>query len=79
MSYQVEFDTTVLGGLLVTARATIYPAEPDVGIFYPYMDGEVELFWGSGKPYRSLPVSMYDKLSARDWDRIEEDARGGEN
>ena len=33
-----ELDTTILGGLPVTVRFTIAKAEPDIGIFYPYVD-----------------------------------------
>ena len=73
MYQQVEFDTHILGGLPVTVRADVCPPESDVGIDHSYA-ANLEFFWGTGKSYRPLPQSMYNKLSARDWDLLEEEA-----
>lgn len=47
MSY-VDVDITVLGGLPVTVRAYIEPADREVGIFRPYI-GDVEITHIAGK------------------------------
>lgn len=41
MCKTLEADITILGGLPVTMKYTVYPAEPDVGISSEY----VEDFW----------------------------------
>ncbi len=44
-------DTTVLGGLPVTVEYSWAPAEPDVGIFRPYVT-DWYITHVAGKPYR---------------------------
>lgn len=73
MSREVEFETTVKGGLPVIATCRLYPAEPDIGITQEQVEME-SICWLSGKEvsrnvYRSIPQS--------DIDRIEEEARNG--
>lgn len=69
---EVEFETTINGGLPVVVAAKIHPAEPDVGI----LDGqpEFELFWIGGGACKI-------NISDADWARIEleclDHARGG--
>jgi|TARA_Y100000310_G_C20296695_1_gene629759 hypothetical protein len=67
---QVTFQTTILGGLPVEVTAGIAPAEPDVGINYPYAE-DFELCFLSG---HSCPASIYDRITAREWDTLEEEA-----
>lgn len=57
MSKKVEFESTVLGGLPVLVRATIYPPEPDTGGFTKQVEID-EICWLSGKP-------VTDKVNAR--------------
>lgn len=46
MPRHVEFETTIKGGLPVIVKATLYPPEPDVGIFD--WQPEYALYWLNG-------------------------------
>lgn len=35
---KIEFETKVRGGLTITVEADVAPAEPDVGLFGPYVE-----------------------------------------
>lgn len=64
------FQTTILGGLPVEVTANIAPAEPDVGINYPYAE-DFELCFLTGHP---CPASMYDRITADGWADLEAEA-----
>ena len=68
MSTPVEIETTILGGLPVCVKADIQPAEPDVGIMYPYPE-DIQIFW-VGKKLCGVPQSIYDRITERENDLI---------
>ena len=63
----VEFTARVCGGFPVNVRASIAPAEPDVGIFTPWVD-DLEITTLCGKPAPWL------KISEKEIDRLHEEA-----
>ena len=67
---QVEFESKVFGGLPVVAKATIYEAEPDVGITYDYAE-DVRLYWKSGKEFSP---KLYARVTPEEWDRLHMEA-----
>lgn len=56
----VEFTAHVCGGFPVNVRASIAPAEPDVGIFTPWID-DLEITTLRGKPAPWLKISERDR------------------
>ena len=76
----VEFDSTIRGGLPVLVYATIFPAEPDVGIFSPQVEIE-DIFWQPrrGKynrkaALRSIPQKLFDQAMENDRESLEHEA-----
>ena len=65
MTYIVEEEITVLGGLPVVCKAWFSPAEPDVGIFQTYMS-DYELYWVPSKngKLHNVPTSIYDRVES---------------
>lgn len=61
-----EIETTIKGGLPVIVRASVHPAEPDVGIFTKQVDID-DICWLSGK---SVSRKIYNSISAEDFERI---------
>jgi hypothetical protein len=71
MSREIEVGARILGGLPVLVFATIYPAEPDIGIFSEQVEvGEV--CWLSGKP---LPDKVCKRMKRKDDDACIEAVR----
>lgn len=74
MSYHhdVDFETTVLGGLPVRVTANIARAEPDVGYMYDWID-EYAIYW-IGKKERLVPQSILERIEASRYevDRLDE-------
>lgn len=70
MSTPIEMETTILGGLPVIVKAQIAPAEPSVGIPYPYPD-DYQIFW-IGKKLREVPDSVYNRMTDKEKDLINE-------
>lgn len=68
--HDVEFQSTVKDGLPIIVRATINPAEPDVGIMFAYPD-DLDVYWPNGMP---ISASMYDTIPQKDIDRLHEEA-----
>jgi len=66
MAHKVQCDTTILGGLPVTAHGCVQPAEPDVGIFEAYIE-DPHITWLSGA---SIPNSMDQRITPNEWERI---------
>ena len=56
----MRIETTIKGGLPVTASATIAPPEPDVAIPGPYVADDLEIRWLSGNVC-NLPLSEADE------------------
>lgn len=72
MARSVEFESTVKGGLPVSVFASIYPPEPDVGIFYPQVE-ITDIKW-IGKKGKSVPDCIWDHAEKHDFDRLEMEA-----
>lgn len=70
MSRCVEFEDTVKGGLPVLVIASVYRAEPDVGIMHEYAEIE-DICWPTGK---SVTQKVYDSISEDDMERLAEAA-----
>ena len=68
-------ETTVLGGLLIEVDFSVYPAEPDVGIFSPYAD-DFKIVAVGGKPKKQKHLAwLYDRIEkAGEWETIAETA-----
>ncbi len=68
----ISFETTTSTGLPVYVEATVFPPEPDVGIFSEYVD-EVDAFFvprpRAKKRYR-IPQALLD----REYDHLREAA-----
>jgi len=62
MSIEIETEARIFGGLPVLVFATVYEAEPDVGIFDEQIEID-DICWLSGK---SLPVSMHKRITRKD-------------
>jgi len=60
MSTPIEIETTILSGLPVIVKASVQPAEPDVGIMCSWPE-DVQIFW-IGKKLREVPQSIYDRM-----------------
>lgn len=75
MSREVEFETTVRGGLPVWVLVRLYPEEPDVGIFHEQAEVE-DIQWLSGK---TISDQVWASIPQADFDRIAEEAREGGN
>jgi len=71
MGTKIDFDMMILGGLSVHVKATMAPAEPDVGILHSYID-DYELFvYGKGgrrmkKAWRSLYLQIDTNVRERE-------------
>ncbi len=70
MSTPIEIETTILGGLPVRVTANIQPAERDVGIMFPWPE-DTRIFWIGKKP-REIPQSVYDRISEKGNDLLNE-------
>lgn len=60
---EVEFDTTVIGGLPVTVRGTVYGSEVD----------EWWICAVAGRACKTKPIWVYKRMSADDREKIVED------
>ena len=65
----VTFDSTVANGFPVIATVHIYPAEPDIGIWFPHAE-DIELTLPSGKSANFI----LSKVSKADWERLAAEA-----
>jgi len=75
MGTTVNFDTYILGGLQVHVKATMAPAEPDVGIFSSYIDDfEMSVYNKKGKLRPAWSV-LYTKIGDYDMERLNEKAQ----
>lgn len=72
MARKVEFESTVKGGLPVTVFASIYPPEPDVGIFHNQVE-ITDIKWIGKKP-KSVPDCIWDYAMKHDFERLEMEA-----
>lgn len=70
MSRQVEFQSTVKGGLPVLVVARIHAAEPDVGIFGKTAELE-DICWPSGKP---ITAKAWNSIPEADLERLMDEA-----
>lgn len=70
MSTPIEIETTILGGLPVRVHAHVQPAEPDVGIPYPWPE-DIQIFWLGIRP-REVPQSVYERLTDKDNELLNE-------
>jgi len=73
MSTEIEFETTVRGGLPVIVTCRLYPAEPDVGISTESVEID-NICWPSGK---TITDRVWRSIPQADFDRIAEEARNG--
>lgn len=71
-----EINIRVLGGLPVIAQVWIQPADPEVGIWSPYIDDYQLLHHKTRKPhgpwlYERIEKDGLDKVEAAIWKEIE--------
>lgn len=69
---QLECEATIARGLPVIVRATLNPAEPDVGIMTPYLD-DFEYLWCGSRG--ALPDQLVQEITPCEQDKIEEALR----
>lgn len=67
---EIQFETTILGGLPVVVKAAIMSPDPEVGIFRSYLE-EYELYWLKGG---EVPRSIYDRITPAEFETLQEDA-----
>lgn len=78
-----EVDIKVLGGLPVTVKVWIQSEDPEVGIFYPYIEDYILCHHKTGKPhtqwiYNRIEKDGSDKVYDAIWEALEESKRQAE-